>query len=95
MQQYPDATDVWVMTDGDIFPFVVKGGTSASEDVRRSDKLWAEKHSGRQVTWSSCRSRFPHVRFHFIAFHHNADRTGMPVMAQQGNGSFSQYTFSG
>ena len=98
MRTYPDATDVWVMCDGDISPFTIDSGlTNCREDVPRPKSKSEESRgtSYNQTNWKAFCSRWPLVRFHFIAFHHSADRTGMPLMAQEGCGSFSQYTFSG
>ena len=96
MRTYPDATDVWVMCDGDISPFKIDGGlTNCREDVPRPKSKSTESCSTsyNQTNWKAFCSRWPSVRFHFIAFHHQADRTDMPKMAQEGCGSFSQYTF--
>ena len=96
MLSYKKATDVWVMCDGDISPFIVDGGLlNCGEDVPQPPDMYRESRSStyRDTNWKAFCSRWPNVRFHFIAFHHAADRTGMPMMAQQGNGSFSQYSF--
>ena len=96
MRTYHDATDVWVMCDGDISPFVVEGGlTECTENVRRPANQYAESKttSYKDTNWKAFCSRWPNVRFHFIAFHLQADRIGMPAMALEGGGSFSQYSF--
>lgn len=98
MAVYDNATDVWVMCDGDISPFVLQGGlVDCCENVRQPAHKDAESSSSayNRTNWKAFCSRWPNVRFHFIAFHHHADRTGMPMMAQEGGGSFSQYTFMG
>ena len=96
MEVYRDATDVWIMCDGDISPFQIEGGivdcrVNVRQPASKSAESSSTEYSG--TNWKAFCSRWPNLRFHFIAFDLAADRIGMPMMAQEGCGSFSQYSF--
>merc|ERR1712100_442366 len=57
MRKFPDATDVWVMCDGDVNPFAAEGGnTDCLKDVPKpdspSDEWWsASSMEYAQTSW--------------------------------------------
>ncbi|CAF1487667.1 unnamed protein product [Adineta steineri] len=79
MKRYPDATDVYVMCDGDITPFVASVGGGI-------------ELGGGTENWSSYRNRFPKTKFHFIALGAGASIGPMESMATTGGGIFTHAT---
>lgn len=77
MVRYSDATDVYVMCDGDITPF-----TTAVMDKS------VVSGSG-TYSWSQFRARFPKTKFHFIALGADASIEPMEQMATTGGGMFT------
>jgi len=91
---YKDATDVWVMCDGDVSPFCLEGGImDCRENVPQPESAFVEAcmQPYNNTNWKSFRDRFPDVRFNFISFSEEGDRISMQKMARLGGGFFSQY----
>jgi len=84
MEHHPDATDVYVMCDGDITPFY------AIHFESELAKAWSNKYS--TADWRECRKRFPQTKFHFIALGNGAACEPMEAMASIGDGIFHQAT---
>jgi len=91
MRQFPEVRRIHIMGDGDISPFALPGrdGVDATTDVPKPSSSHTESkrlpYSG--TDWAVFRSRFPDVRFHFIAFGKDADEENMMKMAEIGNGT--------
>jgi len=87
MRRYPDATDVFVLGDGDTEPLVCEGGatrtTPDDDPALYPDTNWAAFRS----------TRCPETRFHFVAFGSDADRQQMQLMTALGGGSHVDMRF--
>mmetsp|Transcript_15205 Transcript_15205/g.49535 ORF Transcript_15205/g.49535 Transcript_15205/m.49535 type:complete len:100 (+) Transcript_15205:1764-2063(+) len=86
MRTFHDATDVFVLGDGDVTPFVCHGGTTVSRPDDNPDYF-------PDTNWPAYRARFPNTRFHFIAFGQDADRRRMQQMTAIGGGSHTDFRF--
>jgi len=91
MRKFPSATDVYVMCDGDISPFVATGGkTDVLRDVPRpkapSDESHSKIYAG--TSWVAFRNRFSTTKFHFVALGLGSSADHMQQMAIVGDGSF-------
>ena len=84
MEHHPDATDVYVMCDGDITPFY------AIHFESELAKPWSNNYSN--ADWRECRKKFPQTKFHFIALGDGAACEPMEAMASIGDGIFHQAT---
>ena len=86
LRLFPDATDVFILGDGDVTPFLCDDGTT----VTRPDD---DPRFFPDTNWSAYRRRFPNTRFHFIAFGKDADRQRMQQMTALGGGSHIDFRF--
>ena len=92
MRKFPDATDVYIMCDGDVSPFNAEGGKTTGVDVDvptpscSSNESSSTSYAG--TSWTAFRDRFQKVNFHFVGLGAGARIDGMQKMAITGNGSF-------
>jgi hypothetical protein len=97
VKMYPDANDLWIICDGDVSPFCVKGGKRCKQEsvpMPESYRSESRYESYADTNWKTFRERFPNIRFNFVAFDDNADRDAMTRMADQGDGVFEQMTLA-
>jgi len=92
MQRCSDITDCYVMSDGDVSPFVIDGRVvDCSDNVPTPSTYSSESKSSpyHGTDWATFRQRFKKTRFHFIAFDMDADVENMRKMAGIGGGTFT------
>lgn len=92
LRTYPQASDIYVICDGDISPFCLEGGKVPKEEVPRPAS--AECHAVKQpyfnTNFVAFRKRYPKQRFHFVALGDDADSKSLQQMAVIGGGNFLQ-----
>jgi hypothetical protein len=96
MRHFPDATDVYVMCDGDTSPFVPEGGRTTGVDVDVPKPKLCTDESVRapyaDTDWPTFRARFPKTIFHFVALGQGAATDALQEMAASGGGDYWEST---
>jgi len=90
---YPQASDIYVMCDGDIQPFCLEGGIIPQEDIPRPPARYIGSScmSYNGTNWLAFRQRYPNTRFHFVALSDGADSQSLQRMAFEVGGDFLEH----
>lgn len=92
MRKFPEATDIYIMCDGDISPFNATSGDTKNilTDVPKPGSPGEESRSKyyNNSSWTEFRKRFPNTNFSFIALGSSSSASDMQKMALIGNGDF-------
>ncbi|KAH3744999.1 hypothetical protein Pelo_13588 [Pelomyxa schiedti] len=93
LAQLPDATEVYVMCDGDISPFTLSPtGQAPAGRVPRLPKCDYESNQQpyNNTSWRLFRAQYPRTIFHFFALGPDSEAVHMQEMAEIGGGCFGE-----
>mmetsp|Transcript_12659 Transcript_12659/g.17019 ORF Transcript_12659/g.17019 Transcript_12659/m.17019 type:complete len:462 (+) Transcript_12659:70-1455(+) len=87
LHKFPDATDVFVLGDGETEPFCIDTGVTLTKPDDNPEFYPDTNFAAFRA------SRFPQIRFHFVAFGKDADRQKMQQMTAAGGGAHTDVHF--
>lgn len=92
----PTTTDMYIICDGDISPFVLEGGLNPKKNVKKPKSAKSESINEKynKTSWQLFKNKYNKIKFHFISVGSDAETEKMTVMSEIGGGTFSEVNTS-